>query len=79
MATFYPNVIYKTTADGTELGADIYAPVPKPGMREKCSPALFWIHGGGWVQGDRNQILPLKRFMRTLRSNGITLVTFSYR
>ena len=78
MSTFYPNVVYKTIGD-IQLAADVYAPVPRSGIAVPPSPALFWIHGGGWSRGNRDQILPLKRFMRLLRRAGVTLVTFSYR
>jgi acetyl esterase/lipase len=39
-----------TQADGQNLDIDIYRPAGAPGTR---APILFYIHGGGWILGDR--------------------------
>jgi acetyl esterase len=39
-----------TRVDGQDLELDIYRPKSAPGTR---APILFYIHGGGWILGDR--------------------------
>lgn len=54
------NVIVKTdvaygTAGGQSLLADLYLPK----QRSKPTPAIIFIHGGGWVVGDKRQVWPV--------------------
>ena len=39
-----------TRVDGQDLELDIYRPKAAPGT---LAPILFYIHGGGWIAGDR--------------------------
>jgi hypothetical protein len=39
-----------TRVDGQDLSLDIYRPKGAPG---RLAPILFYIHGGGWILGDR--------------------------
>ena len=38
--------------DGRSLEADIFLPP----LEEKNRPAVLFIHGGGWIEGDRSQL-----------------------
>ena len=38
--------------DGKSLEADIFLPP----LEEKNRPAILFIHGGGWIEGDRSQL-----------------------
>ena len=38
--------------DGRSLEADIFLPP----LEEKYRPAVLFIHGGGWIEGDRSQL-----------------------
>lgn len=44
------NIVYKTDEKGKSIAMDIYR--PKTAGNEKL-PVLIYIHGGGWVQGDK--------------------------
>ena len=37
---------------GRSLEADIFLPP----LEEKSRPAVLFIHGGGWIEGDRSQL-----------------------
>lgn len=79
--TFEPlvlqNVVYKK-AGNVELGLDIYGPTEPT---EGPTPALFYVHGGGWGAGTRE--LPglgeLIGFVNGVRALGVTVVPVSYR
>ncbi len=45
-----PNVTYRT-ANGGELKLDVYL----PRKREQAKPTVMFIHGGGWVEGRKEQ------------------------
>ena len=38
--------------DGRSLEADVFLPP----LEEKYRPAVLFIHGGGWIEGDRSQL-----------------------
>ena len=38
--------------DGRSLEADVFLPP----LEEKNRPAVLFIHGGGWIEGDRSQL-----------------------
>ncbi|ASW74531.1 esterase [Chryseobacterium piperi] len=44
------NIVYKTNGNGHSVALDIYS--PKGNSIEKF-PVLIYIHGGGWVEGDK--------------------------
>ncbi len=45
---------------------------------DKPTPVLFFIHGGGWMAGDKSRIAAMVDVDR-LRSAGISLVSINYR
>ncbi len=41
------------------------------------TPLVLYIHGGGWVNGDKNGING--QFVRTMLKNGISVASINYR
>ena len=56
-----------------ELTLNLTRPKQQP---QGDMPAVVFIHGGGWVEGDKNAYHP---FMFHLSQNGIVCITVSYR
>lgn len=50
---------------------DVYSPVKE----ERLLPAVVWIHGGGWLAGDKGQI---ENFARIVAARGYVVVTVNY-
>src|SRR3954470_16567085 len=67
------NIPYVDNADERQV-LDIYAP---PNAKEKKDlPVVFWIHGGGWQAGDKNDVkLKPQWFM----DHGFVFVSTNYR
>jgi len=55
---------------------DIFLPTPPPDG--KLSPAVVWIHGGGWTGGKRDEARA-KNICGTLAAAGYVAVSTSYR
>jgi acetyl esterase/lipase len=54
--------------------------LPDPEKRRPGRPMLIWIHGGGWVMGDKDDALGLyTRYCRILAENGVATANVSYR
>ena len=74
------NVVYKTAPvfDGTaELRMDIYHPTVK---KYEKSPLVVCFHGGGWIAGDKSQIMYIfAPVISELRESGYTVATAQYR
>jgi acetyl esterase/lipase len=68
--------VYATTdADPKLTSLDVYEAVRPEGCG--AAPILFWVHGGGWQQGDKaNQLSDKKRLAA---EQGWTLVSLNYR
>lgn len=71
------DVIYKKI-DGHDLKLIVFYPQPKP---DGPSPAVLFIHGGGWMQGSRFGLvspgtLPI---LRQLLERGVTVFSTEYR
>ncbi|MDQ1097265.1 MULTISPECIES: alpha/beta hydrolase [Chryseobacterium] len=49
--TMSENIVYKTSETGKSIAMDIYR--PKTAADEKL-PVLIYVHGGGWVQGNKS-------------------------
>lgn len=71
------DIVYRTatTHEGEpiELMLDIYEPV---GDTATQRPAVFWMFGGGWLAGDRNQ---LSAYAEDSARRGYVGVTIDYR
>lgn len=55
---------------------DLYLPTPPPAG--KLSPALVWIHGGGWTGGGKNEARA-KNICGTLAGAGYVAVSIDYK
>ena len=55
---------------------DLY--LPKPPVAGKLSPALVWIHGGGWSGGTKNEARA-KNICGTVAAAGYVAVSIDYR
>ncbi|AHM58149.1 triacylglycerol lipase (plasmid) [Peptoclostridium acidaminophilum DSM 3953] len=62
---------------GKSLLLDIYRP-ENDFLRQ--SPALVYIHGGGWIYGSKNgsEVKALKPYFDSLRKRGFTVVAINY-
>jgi acetyl esterase/lipase len=69
---YLPDVTYCTFDDQTTLEMDVAFPSRGRGPL----PALVFIHGGGWVTGDRKNITP---YLMTAARAGYVAVAISYR
>lgn len=72
------DVEYKHVS-GKSLLLDIYRPTGDfPGQK---SPAIVYIHGGGWIYGSKNgaEFKALKPYFDSLRERGFTVFSINYR
>ncbi len=60
------------TVDGIELALDLYLPVGSG-----PHPLIIWIHGGAWVEGDKD--LPFDHLARKQVERGFALASINYR
>lgn len=65
------NITYTRTPDG-DLSADVHAPDVAQASRR---PAVIYLHGGGWVKGDKTN--PLYR--DALVARGFVVISVNYR
>ncbi len=56
---------------GADTTFDVFPPADSMGQR----PTVVWIHGGGWISGDKTDVNP---YARILASHGYTTVTLNY-
>jgi acetyl esterase/lipase len=68
------SVPYCTAADGTRLTMDIYQPF----KREEPTSAIIYVHGGGWVSGDKSDGVGAL-FIPELRRRGYVVFSVNYR
>ncbi|MEJ7810828.1 MAG: prolyl oligopeptidase family serine peptidase [Gemmatimonadaceae bacterium] len=69
----FRKVTYKSTVDGLEIPAYLFAPIEKRGARGHA--AMIWVHGG--VHGDMDQMyLP---FIKEAVERGYVIITPDYR
>ena len=71
----HKDVLYKSTLMH-DLTLDIYEPLVK---RARPSPVYLYIHGGSWLQGDKNLVNLYDKTMKALREAGVTVVSINYR
>ncbi len=76
-AGVFRDIVYKVS-QGDSLRLDIF--LPEAATTPDLSPVVIIIHGGGWVEGDRN--LATNAFMRKLRDqlnhHGVAVVSIDY-
>lgn len=70
--TTYVNRRYSYASSGTGNLVDIY--VPNNGQAQ--NPLVIFVHGGGWMQGDKSQNVG---FLSTLIQMGFTVASINYR
>jgi len=68
------DIPYCITTDDIELTMDLY----HPKNSEEPSPAVVYVHGGGWVNGDKSDGVGLI-FSRQLVEEGYTFIAINYR
>ena len=70
------NVAYYEGADADRVRhrLDIYLP-----KGHSDFPVLFFVHGGGWIEGSKNQFGAYAVLGRTFARHGIALVCPNYR
>lgn len=73
----FTNIIYKKADDTTTLKLDIYLPKKKA----ERFPVVVQIHGGGWVQGNKDIVKGnyIEKTVLRLLENGIAVVSADYR
>jgi len=65
-----PNIPYASPANERQM-LDVYAPAGAKGL-----PVVFWIHGGGWQQGDKSDV---KTKPQAFMDKGFVFVSINYR
>jgi acetyl esterase/lipase len=65
------NIPYSDDAGDERRMLDVYAP-----EGAKNLPVIFWIHGGGWVTGDKSDV---KHKPQTFMDKGFVFVSTNYR
>lgn len=75
--TTFKNIVFSTATNANgnaqQLALDIYKPANAAG---KKFPAIFLIHGGGFVNGDKNSLASTSS---KLAANGYVVVSLNYR
>lgn len=75
--TTLKNIVFSTAANANgvnqKLALDVYKPADAAG---KKFPAIFLIHGGGFVNGDKNSLTSTSS---KLAANGYVVVSLNYR
>ena len=71
MRILIPSLTYATVG-GVALQADLYLPPRADGP----TPAILWLHGGGWRYGNRRVAPDLSRFFA---ADGFAMVAIDYR
>lgn len=66
------DISYADAGHGTTL--DVWFPESVAETTETL-PTIVWIHGGGWVAGDKSQIA---NYLKTLASHGFTVIGINY-
>lgn len=68
------NLVYCTTTEGVELKMDIHYPQEL----EKPAPLVVYVHGGGWIGGDKNGGIG-RDFAPLLLQRGYVVAAINYR
>ncbi|MEU8617304.1 alpha/beta hydrolase [Streptomyces sp. NPDC048623] len=76
----FESATYATTSGYRPRLLDVY--VPADDGTSGPLPAVLWIHGGGWMDGDRRfppPTVPAEQLFGTLLGAGLAVVTLDYR
>ncbi|MEX0331599.1 MAG: choice-of-anchor tandem repeat GloVer-containing protein [Puniceicoccaceae bacterium] len=65
-------IAYKTVGN-TDLSLHVFEPLPEDNTRRSC---IVWIHGGGWENGNPQQLYPHAAYFARL---GYTAISIEYR
>jgi acetyl esterase/lipase len=68
------NLVYCTTEDGVELTMDVY----QPRRASRPAPAVLYVHGGGWMTGDKSDGAG-HLFFNELLNRGYFVAAINYR
>ncbi|MFT9817281.1 alpha/beta hydrolase [Lysinibacillus sp. NPDC056185] len=71
---FTQDVVYMTTSDGVELKLDVWP--ANEDSKKPLHPAIVQVHGGGWVEGDKNRAPHWNQWLSEL---GYTVFDIQYR
>jgi acetyl esterase/lipase len=72
LAQDYKDLVYATTSPAQKL--DLYLPT----TGSPPYPVLIWIHGGGWISGDKAEFRNSNR-LSELRKRGYAVASINYR
>ena len=75
LTTIEKNIEYGK-ADGESLKLDLYLPTKKTGDENALRPAVVFVHGGGWVGGDKSG---WSMQAKELAQNGYVAISINYR
>ncbi|MGE8035420.1 alpha/beta hydrolase fold domain-containing protein [Lysinibacillus sp. NPDC093692] len=73
-STFTQDVVYEKTTDGIELKLDVWP--AHASSKTALNPAVINVHGGGWVEGDKNSAPHWNQYLSEL---GYTVFDVQYR
>jgi len=68
------NLVYCTAEDGVELTMDVY----QPRKAKRPAPAVLYVHGGGWISGDKSDGAG-HLFINELLKRGYFVAAVNYR
>ncbi len=54
---------------------DAYLDIFYPAQTDKPRPTIVWVHGGGWVSGDKDDV---DNYMKILAGRGFTTISVNY-
>src|SRR5690606_19839264 len=57
--------------DGVDTTMDVFSPASADGPL----PTVVWIHGGAWISGSKEDVVP---YMRILAADGYTTIAVNY-
>lgn len=70
--TAHENLVYGKLANGRELHIDVF----RSSKKTKPAPAVLIIHGGGWISGSKENMIPMAQ---ALAGKGYVTATVEYR
>jgi acetyl esterase/lipase len=74
--TVLKDIVFRRRFPGRDLLLDIYQPFETPPAAG--APTIVFFHGGSWLQGDKEMIRIIHRFLDKLRREGYAVVAVNY-